>query len=115
MKLPIIADTVLLLNVDGLPRLDVDPVVEAGAFVHGYTGAPVIHVESVRAGATIHGEEVVGTTLPFAGQGATGQLTSLELVRVGLRRWAVTSVFVTHVLSPARQDHSLGGTVSHIG
>lgn len=83
-----------LLNVDGLPRLDVDPVVEAGAFVHGYTGAPVIHVESVWARTTIHGEEVIGTTLAFAGQGATGQLTSLELVRVGLRHWAVTNVFV---------------------
>ena len=66
----------------------------AGTFCHGDADAVFIEVETIRAGAAVHRQEVRNATLLHGAEGSAGQLASLMLVREYLRRWAVPGVFI---------------------
>lgn len=87
----------------------------AGTFCLGDADAVFIEVETVRAGAAVHRQEVRNATLLHGAEGSAGQLASLMLVREDLRRWAVPGVFIAHFLSPVFQEHSLRCTSPSVG
>ena len=80
----IIISPVFVLDADGLPRLDVRFIVVAGTLCHGYTGVFFIQVETLRAGAAVHRQEVRGAALLIGAQRSAGQLASLMFVGEGL-------------------------------
>lgn len=83
-----------IFNADGLSWLDVHVVMEAGTLLHGDTNAVITQVETLRAGAAVHRQEVRSAALLLGAERPAGQLASLKLVREGLCCRAALCVFI---------------------